>query len=95
MNNRWRTQLEVRFREELPNGYWFNRKRYKRVYKFWMKSKRLGLTQLSHGDFHMSVVIASQKARIKELYMSDKQLQKHLLEVKNTRPIITNKRGAK
>lgn len=85
MNNRWRTQLEVSFIEELPNGYWFNRKHYKKVYKFWMKSKRLGLTKLSHGDFYMSVLIASQRARIKELYMSDKQLQKHLLEVKKSK----------
>lgn len=76
---RWRRILEIQYREGRKEHYYFHRKSYKKIYQFWVRAKRLGLTNLSHSDFAQSIVFPKSRGiTFTEMEMNIGQLEKHL-----------------
>lgn len=78
-NYRWRQIMEIRYREERKKYHYFNRKSYKKMYRLWVRAKRLELTELSYNDFVHSIVgPESVGVRFIEMEMNIGRLEQHL-----------------
>lgn len=83
---RWRTIMEINYREGRKQGMYFNRKYYKKQVRVWDRARRLRLSDESFSDFSIRVIVAEQHGyKITEMKMSVSQLEKHLVKISKGR----------
>lgn len=81
---RWRRILEINYREGRKQGYYFNRKSYKKIYQIWVRAKRLGLTKTPYDSFAREIISRSSRGIvIEEMIMNIGKIEKHLSEVES------------
>ncbi|WP_413488428.1 hypothetical protein [Carnobacterium divergens] len=79
---RWRTIMEINYREGRKQGMYFNRKYHKKLIRIWDRARRLRLTEESFSDFSIRIIAAQQHGyNVPEMKMSVSQLEKHLVKI--------------
>lgn len=76
---RWRAFIESKFKQVRKEKGYFDRKLIKKIYRIWIRAKRLGLTEDSLYTFTQKIVFRINRGEYpKELNMNIGKLEQHL-----------------
>ncbi|MDT2693070.1 hypothetical protein P7E07_03765 [Enterococcus gallinarum] len=85
-NYRWRAFIESKYKQARKEKGYFDRKLIKKIYRIWIRSKRLGLTEDSLYMFTEKIVLRINRGEYpKELNMNIGKLEQHLKKIAKDR----------
>lgn len=79
---RWRAFIESKYKQVRKEKGYFDRKLIKKIYRIWIRAKRLGLTEDSLCMFTEKIVLRINRGEYpKELNMNIGKLEQHLKKI--------------
>ena len=83
---RWRAFIESKYKQVRKEKGYFDRKLIKKIYRIWIRAKRLGLTEDPLYIFTEKIVLRINRGEYpKELNMNIGKLEQHLKKIAKDR----------